>query len=130
MKRKIAIFAVLLLAACTVHAQTGPSIGFGWKNGNPGMSGCAKVTDPGCLNSIVLTEITSVTPVVISGSIAFNAVSFTLNAVPPAGVHTYSIVATGTDSAGKAITSAAVTTQVTVPLAPITGFTATYVPGS
>lgn len=117
------IFAsLLLISALSASAQTAPSsLTLAWTNSDAayGPACASPVTTKPCLSNSVASDITSLTPVIISGTpstIGPAATSFTYSfpTTPSYGNHTYSLVATGVDANGNATTSAAATVVVDI----------------
>lgn len=127
MKKLIVGLLIFFSSAC--FAQTG-SVNFTWTgNGNPNLPACSSTVTNTCLTTFTISDITSLSsPVVISSSIAETATAYTLASLPTPGDHVYSLIISGKDQGGGAISSTAVTAKVTVPaitLNPPTGFSGT-----
>jgi hypothetical protein len=120
------LLAALFALGTVAHAQT--KIVMTWTNPNTGIAVCSAAVTSACINNQVLTDTTVAnSPVVVSSTIAPTAATYTIATLPAAGSRTYSLVQNFLDFAGKAQTTAAATTTVTVPapfvVNPPTGFT-------
>ena len=125
--KKLAIFA-MMLSSSAAFAQAG-SVIFTWSgDGNTSLPGCSATVTTACLTTFTLSDTTvAATPVVISSTIPYNVLTYTLTPLPAVGAHTYSLMISGKDQSGNAISSTPITTTVTVPslvLSPPTGFQA------
>lgn len=120
---------ILAFTFLTSLAQTG-SVNFTWNgNGNPNLPACSASVTSACLTTFTLSDITNASaPVVVSSAIASTATTYSLTPLPAVGSHTYSLIISGKDQSGGAISSTPVTTTVVVPgitLNPPTGFSGT-----
>lgn len=126
------LFAVLLaFLASTAEAQT-YTANFSWTNTDSSYGpGCPATAPKMCLGNLTIQDITSLTPVILSAAIAYNATSYSYSfpTTPSFGNHTYAIFATGFNATGAPVQSTSTTATVDIePPSPsaITGFTVTY----
>jgi hypothetical protein len=111
------LFWLVLFMAFPAFAQT--SLVFTW-GPNPSnafyLRPCSKSVKKICRTGYTLTDVTAKTsPVVIASTIAQDATTYAIVPLPPAGLHTYSLVVNAKDNMAKAVYSDPATVTVTVP---------------
>jgi hypothetical protein len=109
---------LICLATMPVWGQS--RLVFAWK-ANPSnvktWPECSKSVKTMCRTGYTLTDVTTTSaPVVISSTIAKNALTYTLMPLPSAGLHIYNLVVDGKGSSGAAVHSAPATIKVDVPV--------------
>ena len=117
------VFRLMFLVALPLGAQS--SVVFRWGH-NPSNNGiwpvCSRSVQKMCQTGYTLTDVTTASaPVVISSTIAANALSYKLTPLPAAGSHIYHLVINAKGRNGKAVHSApaSVTVKIPVPRSPI-----------
>lgn len=127
------LIAALFLFGIPAFAQTSEVLT--WTNTAPA---CTATVTTSCGKTLTLSDVTSLTPLVVSATILPTVATYTITPLPSAGVHNYLLVVNGFDAVGNAVTSNGATCgtsntpppcAVTVPppfvLGPPTGFKAT-----
>lgn len=127
------LFLATLVIGIPAFGQTSEVLS--WTNVAPA---CTTTVTTACGKTLTLSDVTSLTPLVISTAILPTVSTYTITPLPSSGVHNYLLVVNGFDSVGNAVTSAGATCgtsntpppcAVTVPppfvLAAPTGWTAT-----
>jgi hypothetical protein len=108
---------LILLATTTVSAQS--RLVFAWKT-NPANArtwpACSRLVIKMCRIGYTLTDVTTTSaPVIISSSIAEDALTYTLSPLPSAGLHIYNLTIDAKGSSGAVVHSAPATVKVEVP---------------
>jgi hypothetical protein len=111
-------FRLILLMAVPLWAQS--SVVFTWSH-NPLKGGtwpvCRKSVTTFCQTGYTLTDVTTASaPVVISSTIAANALTYRLTPLPSAGSHIYHLVINAKGRNGNAVDSALATITVKIPI--------------
>lgn len=111
------LLILICLAAAPVWAQS--RLVFSWKT-NPADAGawppCSRSVVRMCRTGYSLTDLTTASaPVVISSTIAADALEYTLSPLPSAGLHIYHLVVIGKGSSGTPVQSRPATISVRVP---------------
>jgi hypothetical protein len=114
------IIAMMLLgsSAAALAQTTGVAgVAFSWSgDGNTSLPGCSATVTAACLTTFTITDITTASaPLVISSTIPYSTLTYMLTPLPAVGAHTYSLMISGKDQSGNAISSAPITATVTVP---------------
>lgn len=135
MKKLCSLFAILLAFALASPAFAQTAEVYSWTNV---AAACTTTVTTSCGKTLTLSDVTSLTPAVISATILPTVSSYTLSPLPTAGVHNYLLVVNGFDAVGNAVTSTGATCgtaftpppcAVTIPaafvLSPPAGFKAT-----
>lgn len=116
MKKLLPAILLAIFLGVTARAQTAPTaLVSAWVNTDAAWGpSCPSTSPKSCLGPLILTEVTSLTPVVLLSNIPSNATTatFTFSTPPSPGNHTYSIVATAFDANGNAVKSTPVTAVV------------------
>jgi hypothetical protein len=111
------LLILICLATTPVWAQS--RLVFAWKT-NPADAAawppCNRFVVRTCRTGYSLTEVTTASaPVLISSTIAADALTYTLSPLPSAGLHIYHLVVAGKGSSGTPVQSAPATISVKVP---------------
>lgn len=123
---KFILLFLLSVAAGAAFAQKTSSIAFSW---TPSTSpACSGTSATSCQSTLTLTNITALTPQVISSAITPAATSYSFPISAP-GTYNFSLVVDGFDALGNPTVSPAATATVVIPtpftLNPPTGFKGT-----
>lgn len=110
---------VWLICLATVPVWGQSRLVFAWK-ANPSNAktwpACSKSVKTMCRTGYTLTDVTTTSaPVVISSTIAEDALTYTLTPLPSVGFHIYNLVVDGVGSSGAAVHSTPATVKVDVP---------------
>lgn len=120
MKRILLALLLTVFVGCNVaFAQAGPgTLTLAWANNDAayGPLCTSPATTEPCLTATEAEDITSLTPIVLSGTISATATSFvyTYATAPSWGNHTYAIIANGIGATGTATQSAPATVVVDI----------------
>ena len=98
------LIAALFLFGIPAFAQTSEVLT--WTNT---AAACTTTVTTSCGKTLTLSDVTSLTPLVISSAILPTVSTYTITPLPSAGVHNYLLVVNGFDAVGNAVTSAGAT---------------------
>ena len=106
MKRilQLALLGGMMMIVGAATAQT--KVVFTWNNT---ATACSATVTTSCGKTQTLTDVTSLTPSIITTAILATDTTYTLTPLPTPGVHNYLLVVNGVDGVGNAVTTAGAT---------------------